>query len=114
MWKGAGGSLIFSQSRGHLLAYVLDHLPLARNDLQRLSDRLAELTQAIAAAAVARRWCWNDDALAWQVCGERLASRPQPRELRNIRRLGRRKLGGGLVFGNRRLQLSVSDAPSPR
>ena len=64
----------------HLLAHVLDHLPLARDHLQRLGDGLAELAQARAAAAVAGGRRRNDDALARQMLGERLAGRALARE----------------------------------
>ena len=89
----------------HLLAHVLDHLPLARDHLQRLGDGLAELAQPRAAAAVAGRRRRNDDALARQMLGERLAGRAFARERRNVRRLGGGALGGDLVLGGGGLQL---------
>ena len=48
---------------------MLDHLPLARNELQRLGHVLADLAQVRAATARADRQRWIDDALAWQVFG---------------------------------------------
>jgi hypothetical protein len=59
----------------HLLANVLDDLPLARDHLQRLGHGLTELAQARAAAAVAGGRRRNDDALAGQVLREGLAGR---------------------------------------
>ena len=50
-WNGAGGWLIFSQQpAGELLTHRLDHLPLSRDDLQRLGDVFAHLHDAIRAA----------------------------------------------------------------
>ncbi len=55
---------------GELLADVLDHLPLARDHLQRLGDVLAQLGQASAAATAAGRRRRLDDALTRQVLRE--------------------------------------------
>src|SRR3981189_1151692 len=52
---------------GELLADVLDHLPLPRDHLQRLGDILAQLAQALAAAAQAGGRCRLDDPLARQM-----------------------------------------------
>ncbi len=41
---------------GELLADGLDHLPLPRNDLQRVGDVLAHLHDPVRAAAGADRW----------------------------------------------------------
>jgi hypothetical protein len=89
----------------HPLAHMLDDLPLARDHLQRLSDRLAELAQARAATAAANGWCGNDDALARQVLGERLAGWAFARERRDGRRLGGGLLGCGLILGGGCLRL---------
>jgi hypothetical protein len=71
-----------------LLAHVLDHLPLARNDLQRLGDVLAQLRQPPAAAAWAGRRTGHDHPLTRQVLGERLARWPPTAEGRHLRDLG--------------------------
>ena len=89
----------------HLLAHVLDHLPLARDHLQRLGDRLAELAQARAAAAVAGGGRRNDDALARQDAPGTAGGTAVAREAGNVRRLGGGALGGDLVLGGGRLQL---------
>ena len=90
---------------GELLAHRLDHLPLARNDLQRLGDVLAQLRQARAATAGAGRRPGNDDPLARQMLGERLARRALAGEGRNLGGPGRRTLGGELILGGRGFQL---------
>ena len=72
-----------------LLAHVLDHLPLARDDLQRLGDVLAELGQPRRAAAGAGCRSGHDDPLARQMLGERLARRALAREGRDRRGPGR-------------------------
>ena len=66
---------------------------------------LAELAQARAAAAVAGGRRRNDDALARQMLGERLAGRALARERRDVRRLGGGLLGGDLVLGGGGFQL---------
>ena len=53
---------------GEALANRLDHLPLARNDLQRLGDVLAQLRQFVRTAAGARRGR-DHHALARQMLG---------------------------------------------
>ena len=104
VWKGAGGWVMVSQARPREpFAHRLDHLPLARNALQRLGDRLAQPAQFVRTAAGAAGGSRNDDALARQ--GERLAYRLPAGE-----RLDRRGLRGGLfgsqlVLARRRLQL---------
>src|ERR1017187_3693634 len=60
---------------GELLADMLDHLPLARDRFQRLSDIFAQLAQPPAAAAKAIGRSWHDHPLARQMRGERLARR---------------------------------------
>ena len=106
VWKGAGGWVMVSQARPReLLPHRLDHLPLARDAFQRLGDRLAQLAQLVRTAAGAYRRGGNDDALARQVIGQRLACRLPAGE-----RLDRRGLRGGLlgvqlVLARRRLQL---------
>lgn len=58
---------------GEALPHRLDHLPLARDDLQSLGHVLAGLDQLRRAAARAALRRGDDDALARQVVGERLA-----------------------------------------
>ena len=84
---------------------MLDHLPPARNDLQRLGDIFAQLRQACAAAARAGRRSENDQAFAWQVLREGLARRPLTGKGRHLGGLGRRTLCRQLVFRRRDLQL---------
>ena len=76
-----------------LLPHRLDHLPLPRDHLQRLGDVLAQLRQLRRAAAGTAFRCGDDDALARQMIGERLARRPLALErlyrLRPGRRLSR-------------------------
>ena len=99
---------LLASPAGELLAHRLDHLPAARDDLQRLGDVLADLGQPLRAAARAGcRWR-NHLPLARQMRGERLAGRPAPREpldLRGLRRLLRRLLRRQLVLRRARLEL---------
>jgi hypothetical protein len=88
-----------------LLADVLDHLPLPRNDLQRLGDILAQLGQPRPAAAGAGRRAGHDHPLARQVLGERLARAALAAERGDIGGLGRRLLRLELILSGRRLQL---------
>ena len=89
---------------GEFLADVLDHLPPARDHLQRLGNVLAQLAQSRAAAAQARRRSRLDHPLARQMFGERLARWPLAGEGHDIRRLGNRALGGDLVLARRTLE----------
>ena len=59
----------FAGPAGELLAHVLDHFPLARDELQRLGHVLAELAQGRPAAARACRRQRIDNALARQMLG---------------------------------------------
>ena len=88
-----------------LLAHRLDHLPLARDHLQRLGDVLAQLRQLGRAAAGTALWRGDDDALARQMIGERLARRPLALERSVPSASGRRCLGRQFVLGRCRLQL---------
>ena len=90
---------------GHLLAHVLDHLPLARDHLQRLGDRLAELPQARATAARAGGRSRDDDTLARQMRWERLARGTLAREGGDCHRLCGGALGGDLVLSGVGLRL---------
>jgi hypothetical protein len=71
-------------SAGELLAHVGDHLPLPRNEFQRLGDILADLAQSAVTAAGADGRRRIDDALARQMPRQPAARRPPPLE----RRLG--------------------------
>src|SRR6185312_5777934 len=64
----------FAGPADELLAHVLDHLPLARNELQRLGHVFADLAQSAVAAAWADRRCRIDDALPWQMFRQRPAA----------------------------------------
>ncbi len=88
-----------------LLAHMLDHFPLAGNDLQSLGDVLAQLRQACATTAGAGRWAGHDQPLARQVFGEGLARRTPACEGRHRGGPGRGLLGRQLVFGRRSFQL---------
>ena len=91
---------------GELLADGLDHLPLARDDFQRLGDVLAELRDPPGAATGARRRGLDHNPLARQMFGERFTDRPAALErAHGRRRPGRGLLGGKLVFGGGRLEL---------
>ncbi len=81
-----------------LLADGLDHLPLSRNDLQRLGDILPHLHDAIRSAARTRHRRLEHHALARQVLREGLPGRTAALEPRNRRGLHRR-LRGDLVLG---------------
>lgn len=61
---------------GKLFPHGLDHLEAARDLLQRLSDILAELRQAFAAAVIAGTGRVDDDALALDSLWPRLAHWP--------------------------------------
>src|SRR5918996_4983733 len=92
---------------GELLADGLDHLPLARDDFQRLGDVLAELRDPPGAATGARRRGLDHNPLARQMRGERLARGTTARERAHLRRCYSRRglLGGELVFAGGRLEL---------
>lgn len=63
----------FAGPADELLAHVLDHLPLARNELQRLGHVLANLAQSAVAAAWAGGRHWIDNALPRQMLRQRPA-----------------------------------------
>src|SRR3546814_4189409 len=90
---------------GELLAHRLDHLPPARDHLQRLGHVLAQLGQPAAAAAQAVGRRRDDHALALDVVRKGLAQRPPA--LAGARGLGlcRRRLGSEFVLRRGRLEL---------
>ena len=105
-WNGAGAWLIFSQSRQvELLPHRLDHLPLTRHQFQRAGHVLAELAQAIAAAALTRRRRIDHHALAGKMVRERIALGALARKSAHRRRLGDRLLRRKFVFRGVGLQL---------
>jgi hypothetical protein len=100
---------LLAHPTGKLLAHVLNHFPLTRNDLDRLGDVFAELRKPGRAAAGAGSWARHDDPLARQMIGEWFAHRLAARVGRNERGRGA-SLGGGhlgrdLVFGGRGFEL---------
>jgi hypothetical protein len=86
---------------GELLAHVLDHLPLPRNELQRLRHVFADLAQPVATAARAIGRSGMDNALARQMLGQWPPGRAPPLErlyfdplgLGPLRSQSRRRLG---------------------
>ncbi len=91
---------------GELLAHRLDHLPPARDHLQRLGDVLAQLRQLRRAAARAAVRRGDHDALARQMGGEGLARRAAcARTTCTVCVLRRRLLRRQFVLGRRGLQL---------
>src|SRR5208283_5055281 len=76
-----------------LFPHRLNHLPLPRDHLQRLGNVLAQLRQLRRAAAGTAFWRGDDDALARQMIGERLARRLLALERLYRLRSGRRTLG---------------------
>ncbi len=63
-------------SAGEALANRLDHLPLTRHDFERFGDVLSELRQLRRTAARTALRRGDNDPLARQMVGERLARRP--------------------------------------
>ena len=85
------------------LAHGLDHLPAARDHLQRLGHILAELRQPCRTAARAGLRRGDDDALSRQVIRKRATRRPPALERSD--RLRGRLLRGPFVLARRRLEL---------
>ena len=107
---------LLALAAGELLAHRLNHLPLARNHLQRLRHVLAHLRQPLRPAACARGGRSDHHTLARQVLGEGLARRPAPLEPLDLGRTPRRRLGREIVFGGARgefveLELQLSEQP---
>jgi hypothetical protein len=81
-----------------LLAHMLDHLPLARHQLQHLGHVLAQLAER-AAAARAGRGNRIDQAFAWQVFRQRPAGRLAARERLHRHTVRRDQVCLGLGLG---------------
>ena len=96
---------LLASPAGELLAHRLDHLPPARDHLQRLGHVLADLRQLLRAAARAGGRSGHHHPLAQQVRRKRLAGRPAPGEALDLAGLRRRLLGRQLVFRRARLEL---------
>lgn len=78
------------------------------HDFQGFGDVLAQLGQPGAAAADARHWAGDNDALARQVLGKRAPGWTCAGEARHgggPQNLGRGGFGGQFILGSRRLQL---------
>jgi hypothetical protein len=101
----------FAGPAGELLAHVLDHFPLARDELQRLGHVLTDLAQYPAPTARAGRGHRIDDTLARQMLGQRTARRPAPFEGRHHNLLARRRRSRHprRRFGLRRILFQVGE-----
>ena len=99
---------------GELLPHRLDHLPLTRHRFQRPRHVLAELAQAIAAAAFARRRRIDHHALAGKMVGERIALGTLARKSAHRRRLGDGLFRREFVFRGAGFQLFERRAPTDR
>lgn len=105
MERGRSLADLLAIAAGELLAHRLDHLPLARDDLEGLGDALTQLAQPIAATALAAHGTGYDDAFAWKMIGERLLCRPAASKAGDIDGGRDRHFGGELILGRRHLQL---------
>jgi hypothetical protein len=104
----------FARAAGELLPHMLDHLPLPRNEFQRLGHVLAKFAQRPAAARAGRQPRIND-ALAWQVVRQWAARRLAAGKATNLDRSPRHSsrdlaLGRGF-FQIGKLQLELIDQP---
>jgi hypothetical protein len=102
----------FAGPAGDLLAHVLDHLPLPRDEFQRLGHVLADLAQSVVATAWAGRRHRIDNTLPRQMLRQRPARRLTAREWRHRNLVGcghlRRGLGlRGVLFQIGELQLEL-------
>ena len=102
--RGRLGDLL-AVAAGELFAHRLDHLPPTRLRLQRPRHILAELAQAIAAAAFAGRRRIDHHALAGKMVGERIAFGARARKSAHNCRPGDGFLGRKFVFGGAGFQL---------
>src|SRR5439155_9008719 len=96
---------LLAVAAGELLPHRFDHLPLARHYLQCPGYVLAELAQAVAAAAFASRWRIDHHPLAGEVRGERLALGALTCKSPHRGRLGHSPLSRQFVLGGVGLQL---------
>ena len=90
---------------GELFAHRLDHLPLTRHRFQCPGHVLAELAQAIAAAASTSCRRIDHHPLAGKMIGEGIAFGARARKSANSRRPGDSFFGRKLVFGGAGFQL---------
>ena len=88
-----------------LLAHRLNHLPPARDHLQRLRHVLADFGQLVRPTARAGRGHGNHHALARQMVGERFARGPAADEPLDLSAPRRRLLSRQLVLGCTRREL---------
>src|SRR5258708_39883701 len=95
----------FAGPADELLTHMLDHLPLARNELQRLGHVLAELTQSVVATAWAGRRHRIDNALPRQMLRQRPARRLAALERWHRNLAACRHLLPGPGFGGLRLEI---------
>lgn len=102
-WRRRLGHRLARPAR-EALAHRLDHLPLARDHLQRLGDILSELHQPAGTAARAALRCGDDDTLTPEMIRERLACWTLTLEGREVGR-PRRGFRGQLVLGGGGLQV---------
>lgn len=96
---------LLAVAAGELLAYRLDHFPLARNDLEDLGDVLTQLAQTVTATALAAHGPGHDDAFARKMLGERLLQRPAAGKAGDIDGGRGRHFGCEFVLDCRHLQL---------
>src|SRR5881227_2638023 len=97
-WNGAGAWLIFSQSRQENFSRTVSITLLTRHRFQRSGYVFAELAQATAAAAFARRRRIDHNPLARKVVWERVALSALARKSDNLRRFGDCLLRRQFVF----------------
>jgi hypothetical protein len=94
---------------GDLLAHMLDHLPLPRDELQRLGHVLADLAQRPAATTGTDRWQRIDDALARQMLRQGPSCRLAPLKRRHRNLVARRsRYQPGRHLGLRGILLQIS------
>ena len=88
-----------------LLPDRLDHLPRARDDVERHGDVFAQLRQAISSAGRAGTGRRHDNTFARQVIGKRLPCGPLALKGHNRGGLGRCLLGDQIVLGGAGFEL---------
>jgi hypothetical protein len=105
MEKGRCRADLLAIPAGELLPYGFDHLPLARDHLQRPGHILAQLAQPCSATAAATRRRIDHHALAWQVVGESVSFSALASEAQHRRGLGHGDFRGEIVLGGVRCKL---------